>query len=987
MTAGPRRLPCLLLATFLLLLSTMRPARAAAGDADEAELHFQLGADRYERGDFTGALEHFLASNRLAPNRNVTFNIARAFENLGRFPEAYRYYVSVAALPGTEDAQTTKAIEEALIRISKNVAVLDVVTTPPGAALYVDRVDLGSVGTSPARLGQTAGTYKVIATLDGYEPATSPPLEISLGARVPVALTLRRIVGRVGVVGQPGYAVHVDDEDATPTCTSPCTVDLPPGPHVLFLTKPGYATVPRQVAVVAGKTTSVKASATALTGSVLVAADEPGALVEIDGRPRGFTPGVIAGIPVGRRVVRVSLRGYQPLTREIEVVVNQEYDLGGLRLVPIREIAAASRRAEKIEDAPASVSVITSQELAAFGYPTILEALRGVRGFATTYDSIYGNASVRGLGQPNDFTNRLLVLGDGAVLNENILYQPFTHFDGRVDLDDVERIEVVRGPGSVLYGTGAVSGVVNLVTRSRDEPAGVTVGASTFGDVARARANMTLSFGKDAGLWASVSGARSEGRTQPLRFDQDGDGRDEVVDTHGFDRFKAYTVAGRVWWKEVTAQWFYTDRHIHIPTASYSSIFDRAENKYDDERFLLELRFEPKLGKKTQLLTRTYLNRGYFHLDYLYEAEDEASGTPWEQPYHETYVGTWAGGEARVVYEATPALRLSVGSEAARHFEVAIDTEQREFDGSASNLNDIDVPYTVLAGYGVVEWIPTAKLRFSAGMRADSWRFDDEDSQDFLSFNPRLAIIAKPGAADTVKLMGGRAFRAPSPYELFYNDSGTTQALSNCCGETLEPETVVSVELEATHTFSELWTAIGSAYFMNASHVVETALVPDDVLDLLGYDEGTTYYRNSDVDQRIFGVDAEVRHEWHGGVMAQGQVGVIHASADGERIPNTPQLYGSVKAVAPLVTGLMNGAVRVTVEAPRRIDGVNGDTSPTAVIADVVLSGAISSQGLRYNLGLYNALDWTAELPASPFASRLMPQHGRTFMLGVALTR
>src|SRR5262249_6734806 len=77
-------------AVFLVLLSFAAPVRAD-DTADEAELHFQLGAERYQAGDFKGALEHFLASNRLVPNRNVLFNIARTYEQLKQSPDAYRY--------------------------------------------------------------------------------------------------------------------------------------------------------------------------------------------------------------------------------------------------------------------------------------------------------------------------------------------------------------------------------------------------------------------------------------------------------------------------------------------------------------------------------------------------------------------------------------------------------------------------------------------------------------------------------------------------------------------------------------------------------------------------------------------------------------------------------------------------------------------------------------------------------------------------------
>src|SRR5436853_217452 len=94
--------------------------RARADDlADEADFQFQLGAERYDAGDYKGALEHFLASNRLVPNKNVLFNIARCYEQLKRAPDAYRYYV--AALEGETNAAVRKRAEDALARIAPSV--------------------------------------------------------------------------------------------------------------------------------------------------------------------------------------------------------------------------------------------------------------------------------------------------------------------------------------------------------------------------------------------------------------------------------------------------------------------------------------------------------------------------------------------------------------------------------------------------------------------------------------------------------------------------------------------------------------------------------------------------------------------------------------------------------------------------------------------------------------------------------------------------
>ena len=117
-----------------LVILTLTAAAWADGVADEADLQFTVGADAYSKGDFTGALQHFLASNRLVPNRNVMFNIARAYEQLGRFPDAYRYYVD-AQRGESADTKLKGDVVAALARIGPRVAVISVETTPPGATV------------------------------------------------------------------------------------------------------------------------------------------------------------------------------------------------------------------------------------------------------------------------------------------------------------------------------------------------------------------------------------------------------------------------------------------------------------------------------------------------------------------------------------------------------------------------------------------------------------------------------------------------------------------------------------------------------------------------------------------------------------------------------------------------------------------------------------------------------------------------------------
>lgn len=984
------------------------PTAVADGVADEADLQFTIGAEAYGKGDFTAALEHFLASNRLVPNRNVMFNIARAYEQLGRFPDAYRYYIDASR--GDPDAKLRSDITAALARIAPKVAVIVVETSPPGATIYIDRKDLGSVGTSPAQLGLRAGTYTIHAELPGYEPAVTSEIQVATGDAKSVKLDLTLITGQVKLTGAPGTKVRIDDEHAPEACILPCNLDLPPGPHIAYFERPGFTVAPQTFTVVARESVSSNASSVAVVGSLLVSADESNALIEVDGKALGFTPAVIPNVPIGKRKIRVSLRGYVPVEREVEVHVNQQTDLRDLVLTPERSISAASRELESVEDAPASITVISSQELEAFAYPTILEALRGVRGYAVNFDSIYGNAAVRGLGQANDFSNRLLVLSDGAVLNENVLYQPFIHYDGRVDLGDVQRIEIVRGPSSALYGTGAVSGVVNLVLQGRDEPDGVHAAISSYDNAtARARFSVAEKLGKDLGGWISVAGATSQGRESELAFDAgDGSGTSPHT-TSAFDKFNAYTATGKGFWKNLTLQAFWTSRRDTIPTGNYSSRFGDTRSFGDDRRFLTELRLEQTFGK-VAVMARAHVDYAFYHLDYWYDEDPTmpGPGTANTYNYFETYRSWWGGGEGRLAFQLSPKLRLSIGGEAVLHTKVQMKGGSYDVSGQDfTSALDVRAPYQVFAGSALVDARPFPALRVQAGLRFDYWKLRgntvlapaDRGATSFPAFSPRLAVIVKPTAADIVKLMAGSAFRAPSAYEYFYNDQGATQVVSSLCGATLDPEHVYSGEVEASHRFDTDWVGLVSGYATLAQNVIETVPLGDECAAANpGVNPDAVYYRNSPVDQRMVGADVEVRREFRAGVMASAQYGFLYARyaaspnedpglSTSRVVPNAPTHYAGVKVIFPIVQSALNGAFRASLEDRRRIDTSTDRDSDRAVVADAVISGLIGRYGIRYAAGVYNIFNWQYKLPAFPYATDLMPQGGRSFMFELSLYR
>ena len=962
-----------LLSAGLLALAPM--SARAGGDADEADLHFKIAAERYAKGEFRDALEHFLASNRLVPNVKVVFNIARTFEQLGQFADAHRYYTE--ALAGESDPARIAAIKAAIQKIAPKVAVLRVESNPPGATIYVGRKDLGSQGKAPRALAVPPGQYQVIAELEGYETQVSAVVDAKLGGETVVPITLTRITGAVvvSVTGAPGAVVHIDDEKSPAACTAPCKIDLSPGLHTLYFEREGFQAPPRQINVVARGEAKVTGALAPITGSLLVSADERDAIVEIDGQKRGFTPTPSLVVPVGLRKIKVTLRGYVPVEREVEIKSGEQSELLDLKMVPLRQVSAVSRYAESIDDAPSSVTIIDGQEIRAFGYPTIAESLRGVRGIYLSNDRAYVSAGIRGIGQPNDYGNRLLVLSDGMSLNDNLLSSSYIGSDGRADLHDIDRIEVVRGPGSLLYGTGAFSGVVNLVPKGKDEPNGVHVGVGTYDNgVARGRAGFHYNFTPETGLWASVSGARSDGISVPMTLTETG----KKVTVNNVDQFKSIGTAGRFWAGPLTIQWFYHDRDQNIPVGIFQTKLNDSRTDYHDTRYLAEIRYEPKLGDQVQLFTRAYGNHYGFNGFFAYETNGKID------PSIEDYQGTWAGGEARIVYSPVKEVRITAGGEGQGDPEARING----YDQSDPKHPYVDVskPYGFGAGYLLAETTPTKWFHASAGARVDHY------STFGTIFVPRAAVIFHTSYGDTIKLMGGRAFRAPSLYEQYYQD-GTTQApgLQPGRGITLGPESVYSGELEYSRRFAEDWVALAAGHVSYIQNLIQT------VSDCTGPNATATCgdfvrYANSSNAAITGGGDVEIRREWRQGWMLSATYGYqfaqfVDQSKGDARIVNAPEHLASFKGVVPILPDLVSLALRVTLEAPRRIDLANSDTTDTTVVGDLVLSGTAKKFGVYYALGLYNFANSTYAYPVTDkYLSRTAVQNGRTVLADIKVT-
>ena len=126
-----------------------------------------------------------------------------------------------------------------------------------------------------------------------------------------------------------------------------------------------------------------------------------------------------------------------------------ELPLESLMQLEVPVVSSASKFMQKATEAPASVTVISSEQIQRYGYRTLADVLQSVPGFNVSYDRNYSFVGVRGVSL-GDFNSRILLLVDGHRVNNNLTDGAFVDTAFILDMDLVDHVEIIRGPSAVL---------------------------------------------------------------------------------------------------------------------------------------------------------------------------------------------------------------------------------------------------------------------------------------------------------------------------------------------------------------------------------------------------------------------------------------------------------------------------------------------------------------------------------------------------------
>lgn len=626
-----------------------------------------------------------------------------------------------------------------------------------------------------------------------------------------------------------------------------------------------------------------------------------------------------------------------------------ELSVEQLMNVEVATVYGASKYEQKVTDAPASVSIITADEIKKYGYRTLADILRSVRGFFVTYDRNYNYIGVRGFNRPGDLNTRVLLLVDGHRINDNVYESAPIGTEFPLDVDMIERVEVIRGPGSSLYGTNAFFGVINVLSRQGNDLHGMELSSSAGSfDTYTGR----ISYGHEFtnGLGMVLSGSIMDSRGQDRLFFPEFNTPDQNngIAEHADDD-KNYQLFTKLAYRDFTLTGVYASREKGIPTASFGTVFNTDRTRTTDEHGFLDLKYAHRFAEETDVTARIYYDRFYYHGDFLNDYPPVTLNKDYGW-------GDWWGMEAQVTRTFLEHHKLTGGAE----FRDNIRQDQRNYDAAPSfQYLDDKRRSTIWAAYLQDEFQIFNDLSLTAGIRYD--HYDTFGG----TVNPRLALVYKPLEGTVFKLLYGEAFRAPSVFESYYADGQTTKANPDLKPEKIRTYELVYEQYLGTHYRSSL-----SGFYYRIDDIITQQNDPAD---------GLNQFNNIDkADAK--GMELELEGKWDNGL--QGRLSYTFQDTEdlqtGTRLTNSPRHLVKANLIAPLIREHLFAGIEEQFMSSRTTP--SGGSAAEWYTTNLTLFGQKLLPGLDLSATLYNLFDQHYGDPVGvDFRQNTIGQDGRTF--------
>ena len=628
-----------------------------------------------------------------------------------------------------------------------------------------------------------------------------------------------------------------------------------------------------------------------------------------------------------------------------------DMDLESLMNVEVSTVYGASKTLQKSTRAPSSVTIVDADEIETYDYRTLAELLTAQSGFYRYSDRNYDYVGARGFGRPGDYNTRILVLVDGERTNEAYYDSSALGYDFPIDMALIKRVEIIRGPGSALYGSSAFFAVINIITKDAEAWKNGSVRLTKGGGRSdKEHIIFAHTFANGTTLLASASRYHSKG--EDLYYKVYDDPETNFGIAHDMDGEKARNYFFKSTFSDFTLEGAYVRRDKTIPTAAWETIFNDPALKSLDTRAYLFLRYDKTLSEKWSLNSQIAYNYYDFDGSYPYLEEGEIT------VYRDETPAIWLDATLDLKYREQDRTWLM-----GAYFKYDLKNDFRySFDDEV--IAEVKNPTDTYALYLEHERTLLSRLILNLGARYDHY----ESFGSHLS--PRAALIYNFRENSALKALYGEAFRAPNNYERTYTDGGEWQKGN----PDLKEEKITTYELVFEHNFPNRDYLSLVGYYYQTEKLISAIEDPED---------GLYFFDNIDkADSR--GVELTYKTRLLKKIKTEFNYTFSYATdaSDDSWLSNSPRHLANLKLSAPLWERSVLGALDLHYISKAR--AVNGESIASAFLTNLHLRWNGIRKGLNLSFEIDNLFD--TEYANSGGEEHLMPkikQNGRRCWLSL----
>ncbi|MCK5877965.1 MAG: TonB-dependent receptor [Candidatus Marithrix sp.] len=460
------------------------------------------------------------------------------------------------------------------------------------------------------------------------------------------------------------------------------------------------------------------------------------------------------------------------------------------------ELDIASTKAETSLQSPSTVTVIDRQMIDEYNFTSIsaaVETLSGVQVYRTAFKQQV--TTVRGVLQDH-YANKVLVMINNIPSWHSITGEG--NLD-RLSIHDVERIEVLRGPASVIYGSQAYSGAINIILRKNTKELHTTIGTKD-----RRSVGANYRYNSPTGLSIFTALNKEQGQRFKDNFTDEAGVNGDIEDYH--DSFN------------MTAALEYKDHALIL------NAFRNDEGNYEGST----QKFSAGAGNNHDVdgILLGYTNSHNWTKDFyskaklFYDWNERNFSRSADDDVRANVLGERIGGNISNILTWNNNLQFELGAD----YELRKSKEYKNIQQSSNTIlaenNLSDRSTYEYSGYSQIDWKPLEKWRILIGSRLTKSETFGEN------ISSRGTVVYSIDAKNTVKLIAGQSFRTPSLFELYF----ITPTKSVFGTDSLEPETADTFEIgyQHVHGYFYIQTLAYYSIYKNKIHRIKDDIMLDD---------------------------------------------------------------------------------------------------------------------------------------------------------------